>query len=146
MNRGALPDHTLWIIPESASLLLLLQHGDDPRLQLRVGLGSLRDRVELVDGHALVFHGADHFVGGLTAHFLDLFGRSRRSRLALPLLADRLDLGRRRDERLQLRVADRSPGRSGRLGSRWLRSEEHTSELQSLMRSSYDVFCLTKKK
>src|SRR3546814_8974922 len=29
----------------------------------------------------------------------------------------------------------------------WLavRSEEHTSELQSLMRSSYDVFCLKKK-
>src|SRR3546814_9070236 len=26
-----------------------------------------------------------------------------------------------------------------------LRSEEHTSELQSLMRSSYDVFCLKKK-
>src|SRR3546814_10636783 len=26
-----------------------------------------------------------------------------------------------------------------------LRSEEHTSELQSLMRSSYAVFCLTKK-
>src|SRR3546814_4177708 len=25
------------------------------------------------------------------------------------------------------------------------RSEEHTSELQSLMRISYDVFCLTKK-
>src|SRR3546814_5254328 len=27
-----------------------------------------------------------------------------------------------------------------------IRSEEHTSELQSLMRSSYAVFCLTKKK
>src|SRR3546814_10727981 len=27
-----------------------------------------------------------------------------------------------------------------------LRSEEHTSELQSLMRSSYPVFCLKKKK
>src|SRR3546814_2608664 len=26
-----------------------------------------------------------------------------------------------------------------------LRSEEHTSELQSLMRNSYDVFCLKKK-
>src|SRR3546814_10812806 len=26
------------------------------------------------------------------------------------------------------------------------RSEEHTSELQSLMRSSYDVFCLNKQK
>src|SRR3546814_2230776 len=29
---------------------------------------------------------------------------------------------------------------------RSVRSEEHTSELQSLMRISYDVFCLKKKK
>src|SRR3546814_2498476 len=29
---------------------------------------------------------------------------------------------------------------------RWGRSEEHTSELQSLMRISYAVFCLKKKK
>src|SRR3546814_7550491 len=28
----------------------------------------------------------------------------------------------------------------------WARSEEHTSELQSLMRISYAVFCLQKKK
>src|SRR3546814_1601753 len=28
----------------------------------------------------------------------------------------------------------------------WLRSEEHTSELQSLMRISYAVFCLKKKR
>src|SRR3546814_1877124 len=28
----------------------------------------------------------------------------------------------------------------------WSRSEEHTSELQSLMRISYAVFCLKKKK
>src|SRR3546814_9407534 len=27
----------------------------------------------------------------------------------------------------------------------WMRSEEHTSELQSLMRNSYAVFCLKKK-
>src|SRR3546814_2229531 len=33
------------------------------------------------------------------------------------------------------------PGEAGRLH----RSEEHTSELQSLMRISYAVFCLTKK-
>src|SRR3546814_7129128 len=33
----------------------------------------------------------------------------------------------------------KNPGRD-------LRSEEHTSELQSLMRSSYAVFCLKKKK
>src|SRR3546814_9196021 len=33
-----------------------------------------------------------------------------------------------------------------RIGSRVPRSEEHTSELQSLMRSSYAVFCSKKKK
>src|SRR3546814_7511220 len=33
-----------------------------------------------------------------------------------------------------------------RPGAREGRSEEHTSELQSLMRLSYAVFCLTKKK
>src|SRR3546814_10682178 len=32
------------------------------------------------------------------------------------------------------------------LGAEFERSEEHTSELQSLMRISYAVFCLTKKK
>src|SRR3546814_4941433 len=37
-------------------------------------------------------------------------------------------------------AADRGTGRE-----RW-RSEEHTSELQSLMRISYAVFCLKKKK
>src|SRR3546814_9864160 len=31
-------------------------------------------------------------------------------------------------------------------GDRGSRSEEHTSELQSLMRISYTVYCLTKKK
>src|SRR3546814_2322857 len=35
-------------------------------------------------------------------------------------------------------------GRKHRLGD--IRSEEHTSELQSLMRISYAVFCLKKKK
>src|SRR3546814_4929800 len=34
----------------------------------------------------------------------------------------------------------------GRLSRPDLRSEEHTSELQSLMRISYAVFCLKKKK
>src|SRR3546814_6733409 len=37
------------------------------------------------------------------------------------------------------------PGSGASSGSD-LRSEEHTSELQSLMRISYAVFCLTKKK
>src|SRR3546814_9676374 len=34
---------------------------------------------------------------------------------------------------------------SSALVARWVRSEEHTSELQSLMRISYAVFCLKKK-
>src|SRR3546814_8120080 len=41
------------------------------------------------------------------------------------------------------------PGRSATPAASWrapLRSEEHTSELQSLMRNSYAVFCLKKKK
>src|SRR3546814_6310187 len=40
-------------------------------------------------------------------------------------------------------------GLVGLTGSAWpdiIRSEEHTSELQSLMRISYAVFCLKKKK
>src|SRR3546814_5299795 len=36
--------------------------------------------------------------------------------------------------------------RHGRAKQRQSRSEEHTSELQSLMRISYAVFCLKKKK
>src|SRR3546814_4616284 len=39
----------------------------------------------------------------------------------------------------------RSRARSGGVRTR-VRSEEHTSELQSLMRISYAVFCLKKKK
>src|SRR3546814_4668709 len=35
---------------------------------------------------------------------------------------------------------------SGAIAPEALRSEEHTSELQSLMRISYAVFCLKKKK
>src|SRR3546814_8579848 len=36
--------------------------------------------------------------------------------------------------------------RARELDRLWSRSEEHTSELQSLMRISYAVFCLKKKK
>src|SRR3546814_2844857 len=44
------------------------------------------------------------------------------------------------------RDADFLAGLAGQDGPRHLRSEEHTSELQSLMRISYAVFCLQKKK
>src|SRR3546814_11032437 len=44
-----------------------------------------------------------------------------------------------------LRIAD-SHDAIAKLGRAGQRSEEHTSELQSLMRNSYAVFCLKKKK
>src|SRR3546814_3077894 len=51
----------------------------------------------------------------------------------------RSDVPPRRDMRIELRAGDCHHPRNR------LRSEEHTSELQSLMRISYAVFCLKKK-
>src|SRR3546814_2965596 len=44
-----------------------------------------------------------------------------------------------------LELADRNDPEPQELKDRALRSEEHTSELQSLMRISYSVFCLKTK-
>src|SRR3546814_2612911 len=51
---------------------------------------------------------------------------------------------RGRRHRLQPGERDFRQGRGGQTGGK--RSEEHTSELQSLMRNSYAVFCLKKKR
>src|SRR3546814_10818596 len=64
-----------------------------------------------------------------------------------------LQLPRHRETRLGDAAADRRCVRRGAISSRETctgsseraRSEEHTSELQSLMRISYAVFCLKKK-
>src|SRR3546814_6409156 len=73
--------------------------------------------------------------------------RDRRARSG----SRRGDRGRARSSLSTSRIAPtisagaRSPP-TARLAPRQPRSEEHTSELQSLMRISYAVFCLTKKK
>src|SRR3546814_6631642 len=59
----------------------------------------------------------------------------------LPERAERADLGLLRRRLRGQAVQVRAPVRQLRDG----RSEEHTSELQSLMRISYAVFCLKKK-
>src|SRR3546814_3133234 len=74
----------------------------------------------------------------------------------LDQFALRVRLGRHRLERLDLglghlarhALAQRGEYLAARRGFTVLirRSEEHTSELQSLMRISYAVFCLKKKK
>src|SRR3546814_2546133 len=46
----------------------------------------------------------------------------------------------------QVRTTAARQARRSCPGPLWRRSEEHTSELQSLMRISYAVFCLKKKK
>src|SRR3546814_6973619 len=60
---------------------------------------------------------------------------------------DRSDPRRRRGQPSAVIFAHQRIGRIARaIGEPALRSEEHTSELQSLMRISYAVFCLKKKK
>src|SRR3546814_1316580 len=55
------------------------------------------------------------------------------------------EAARRIGERRRFHRVDQSLCRS-RIAAHVRRSEEHTSELQSLMRISYAVFCLKKKK
>src|SRR3546814_1716303 len=87
-------------------------------------LSRQKERAEAVAMAADIFAEAPARVGGA------------RPLLALGALARRDALSQMKDRRVG------SPGRQLRM----LRSEEHTSELQSLMRNSYAVFCLKKKK
>src|SRR3546814_5925344 len=64
-------------------------------------------------------------VGGGISYDLDLFGGTRRELEQVSAQAE--------SQRYQTEAAHLTS------------SEEHTSELQSLMRNSYAVFCLTKK-
>src|SRR3546814_5144997 len=77
-----------------------------------------------------------------------------RRQLFVRVLEDRLELDRA-GRRIDCIIDEEDPPHDGRLAvlryvggdvHRTFRSEEHTSELQSLMRISYAVFCLKKKK
>src|SRR3546814_1549609 len=101
---------------------------DEGRFQLALELAALRRHPRLRLCRHLpeigLEHEIDHALGrGIAILQRDLFGKY-------------LDLG----DRLGRDVAHRAKARDA------LRSEEHTSELQSLMRISYAVFCLKKKK
>src|SRR3546814_9035241 len=73
---------------------------------------------------------------GMPARVEDIrIGRMRRE-------AHEVVLGLRNLSRDTIRPDDKEP----MVGRQIERSEEHTSELQSLMRNSYAVFCLKKKK
>src|SRR3546814_2121035 len=85
-------------------------------------------------------------------------GQARRLRLLVAALSARRPVVRRRGAVASERYRRELRGDQGRAGARRAgrplpphrqgrphRSEEHTSELQSLMRISYAVFCLKKK-
>src|SRR3546814_7045523 len=66
--------------------------------------------------------------GYLDAHLGNFMDRGFEGAINLPIV----------DQKIALRLAGQIARRDGR-------SEEHTSELKSLMRTSYAVFCLIKK-
>src|SRR3546814_9173779 len=115
-------------------------------------------------------HFLDHFMDELAAFRLQSLARGNQP---LPFAQQRLELFERRAQHVRRRCDQQIVGIAnggGEIGTRvqldrkmtarqvlrvltrglhrrqFFRSEEHTSELQSLMRSSYAVFCLKKKK
>src|SRR3546814_3875962 len=90
-------------------------------------------------------HGADRDVNRL---------RRLDRRLQVAAVADHVGIGDVAHDQVEAARADRLDQLRGQLRAVHLRlqvvggdkSEEHTSELQSLMRNSYAVFCLKKKK
>src|SRR3546814_7860718 len=74
---------------------------------------------------------------------LDIFKADELKRLRERLTILKMEVGLSEDvESIISKINDRARPK----GQRRFRSEEHTSELQSLMRISYAVFCLKKKK
>src|SRR3546814_5801840 len=110
---------------------------------LRVGRAIYRlPRLERIDGFDAVG------LVRLKLFRLVLGGRPQRLRLAFQSRQAACRHHGEADFHLVLRRVHETP-QSAQRAKLWLevrqRSEEHTSELQSLMRSSYAVFCLKKK-
>src|SRR3546814_9527309 len=94
---------------------------------------------------------ADTFAGDLNQldHALRIDDEGRAIGEALAIAQD-IEIGRERvvlvAEHEEIDLADRGRAVMPRLVAEMRRSEEHTSELQTLMRISYAVCCLKKKK
>src|SRR3546814_7783262 len=107
-----------------------------------LGAGALQDATHDVDGRVVT---------------VEQRGRSDEAHLVLGLVwlerrgdgkigHDGIHFRRGREARTESLILGPDTGRRHARKHREPRSEEHTSELQSLMRISYAVFCLKKKK
>src|SRR3546814_10274963 len=107
-------------------------------------VGAARAEIGDAPGNRIGRRGGDGHIG--LASTLE-----RDAQAAQPFLDDQRDAGGiERIDRTQQRLSVfvELSGQQGAAGDveEQLRSEEHTSELQSLMRISYAVFCLKKKR
>src|SRR3546814_10348300 len=105
--------------------------------------------LQVVVAQALLRHLIGHlpqqpvaFLAGHLAGLLDI----PKQNLDIDLVVGAVDAGGVVDEVGVAAPAGRSVFDAAELRHAEIRSEEHTSELQSLMRISYAVFCLKKKK
>src|SRR3546814_8229708 len=128
--------------PALAELLPLRRQGEVGRGFPRFGL-IRKTPLPNPSGHRAQLDGvrqaASQWLASGLPYPLPSQGREQSSRLP-PLPCVRTQLAERL---LALSTCAQKPATKVR--SRASRSEEHTSELQSLMRISYAVFCLTKK-
>src|SRR3546814_6784474 len=107
-----------------------------------LGLRRLEGRELGVEASELLFE--PRLVGVLARlDLLELVGE--RFALLVERGLDSVEQAIGRDRRVADRVEREGDAGVGRRVVRRVRSEEHTSELQSLMRISYAVFCLKKK-
>src|SRR3546814_8450570 len=94
-------------------------------------------RTDTLFPYTTLFRSADVHVGELALHQLELADRLTELLALVHVRHHRVETGRH--------DAERTAGQHHAFVVE-PRSEEHTSELQSLMRISYAVFCLKKKK
>src|SRR3546814_4366537 len=93
--------------------------------ELEKNMPSLEDRVHVLKLGATGYSQIDAGIGVLTFQFTEIAAKGSGSNVSL-LIGNPTNAA----------ITDMTI---------WARSEEHTSELQSLMRISYAVFCLKKK-
>src|SRR3546814_9720269 len=106
-----------------------------------------------IDARRAIFAGlvdADHRGGAVLAHADDVVRRRSKVKTSAAAASEKIalkpasEMPNSRHCATSQRMIGAAMISSSEIGP--LRSEEHTSELQSLMRISYAVFCLKKKK